>query len=1201
MNQEQAYQLWESLYGDVDTAYDYASHLMRKSDFDNENSIVGWTVDYKKPLTQGGSYLAENLIPCSFSTFRLREGKNAFAVGSHKFEVRKGRRYGTFEIYDITDRNNPLNLNPEEFNQDPEFNRARKKDISSSPNAGFDRRMLNINSVYRNALRKELENIEFEDKPEEEEKEEAPLASTKAPKMDTTSVTDAFVKEHVLEPSSIVGEAIPAMQEEAVEEETRVEKEPVAEEQAVEDIPIKEVEEPADTEKPESDEIEKAPVEEPTEENAVESVAEEVPVEEETMEEIPMEESFQERLEEPVEKPVEEKPVEEKPVEEQASEEKVSEPSELDELKTQLALKDKEIQQLNDRLLELDDKVEEKEENGEIEEDFERVDATPEVDYIAEIDKLNAEINALKEQLSSEKEKSEKLDQETQNLLSDFTNANVRADALASQLEQYQNLRPQLDEKSGEILALQKQLAKALGEVEGLKAEAENKENKEKLEKDELLSQIEALNAEKKELDSKIETLSSEVNDKDNDEQLKEDAIHELHEKIASLEQEKNTLENQVTEDMNRLHQTLAEKDQEIENLNLLLQDRETALGTMTQKVSELDINRHNSDTTILNLNQNIESKDDEIKNLRAELVQKNEELAKKNQALENQDAVVESLNQDIASKQVSLEALQGEKKALEDKLQVRDNEITALKSKVEELNQQLQIQSEEKGSVDGELTSARDELEHLRAEKNALQEQFDELQANFDMNEETKQHVEANFLSIDAKRKELENALAEKNKAYDELLAESQKNQISANEQIEDLNIQLNASEKREMVLKEGARAKFLDDVLAYLDENKIEYSSANIQEALLHNATWLSLDEKEIGDVPQPTESSVEEVKPLVAEVISSEEEDVSLIDEERGRRKRAEDYFDSLYGEETNMISDFAGRFFRKTDYNNKASRYGWSYALLDKNKPEDISNVVLAHLKTLEDFRSEGSFTSNGHAYEVVTEGNRTFVHSVDYVTDPFDYEQAMKVTSFNEQKKSPIIYIFVKAISVSGNDAQKENVLKFFDLIDRTVKRCCPESFIEMKTKLGAKTDYAFITFDGGVDGAYKETMDYALILNAYRQKFNKEGLLNAIIVINQLEVPFSMRHLTLDRLIMETGDKELMALRYELLMTSVINSLILKTIHIGPSIVDKVPINKAGLRESRLAQGNFARAYGFSKSFQVYNFGYSLKHKVDEQ
>ena len=97
MDKQQAFQIWESFFGDKQVAYDFASHPMKKEDFQNRQSHYGWDIDLKKPFLNR----MDNYLPCSLNTIGFRQGKPTFKVGNNLFEIRKGKVYGTFSIFDI--------------------------------------------------------------------------------------------------------------------------------------------------------------------------------------------------------------------------------------------------------------------------------------------------------------------------------------------------------------------------------------------------------------------------------------------------------------------------------------------------------------------------------------------------------------------------------------------------------------------------------------------------------------------------------------------------------------------------------------------------------------------------------------------------------------------------------------------------------------------------------------------------------------------------------------------------------------------------------------------------------------------------------------------------------------------------------------------------------------------------------------------
>ena len=110
MDENKALQLWEEKYGSREYVYDYAAQKIVKEDFEDESSSYSWTIDFIKPLTSGGFNQSSNMMICSALTKKLRQDKSTFRIGNALFEVRKGKKYGTFALYDVTDRNHPLDV-----------------------------------------------------------------------------------------------------------------------------------------------------------------------------------------------------------------------------------------------------------------------------------------------------------------------------------------------------------------------------------------------------------------------------------------------------------------------------------------------------------------------------------------------------------------------------------------------------------------------------------------------------------------------------------------------------------------------------------------------------------------------------------------------------------------------------------------------------------------------------------------------------------------------------------------------------------------------------------------------------------------------------------------------------------------------------------------------------------------------------------
>ena len=140
-----------------------------------------------------------------------------------------------------------------------------------------------------------------------------------------------------------------------------------------------------------------------------------------------------------------------------------------------------------------------------------------------------------------------------------------------------------------------------------------------------------------------------------------------------------------------------------------------------------------------------------------------------------------------------------------------------------------------------------------------------------------------------------------------------------------------------------------------------------------------------------------------------------------------------------------------------------------------------------------------------------------------------------------------------------------------------------------------KDSYAFLTFDGRKEGAYQEVLSYATLINSYRNAFKKERKLNAILVLDQVMLPFSYRHLTFENRLTEANDSDRRAVYYHLLQVSRIDSTIKRTIHIGPEILPRLNIPKERLGDSKFINGNFALIYNFKENYVLYNYGYEIK------
>lgn len=1047
MEKERAYEIWTNLFGDVDVAYDFASHPMKKNDFQNKDSHYGWDIDEKKPFLAQES----NLLPCSLNTMGFRQGKSSFKVGNHLFEVRKGRQYGTFSIYDITERNNPINMDPTIENQNPEYNRKRFHEIAVSKSnitPGFH--IPSLRSIQDNVINEKIaaqDDFFFDD--EKEEGKEAILSNEE-------TVPEEKNEEMPIAEETLATNAVVEAKEETAQEEILSEE--MKEESVIEENPS--MDEKVDEEKEETSSIFEEPIEEAS------SATEEHPLLED--------ESYDETQEEITSL-------------EQADEEEEKDVSFIiEDLKKKIEQNEKEIASLKETKDSLEqEKISLSDENHLIKEENDRVQKENEENQkqVQEILSANEALKNEIRELSTQKEEKN---------------------------SSYENLKQEKEQLENELSLSKESNVLLSGQIN----ELQEKEN---------VSQVtlSSLEKEKAELEEKILSLNSAL------------------EEIKNQEEEKNRNDSdknsQVLFEMNQLKNELQEKEEiiisltkEKEEMNLQKESLENSLQEEKEKEEEA---KKNYDDLLL-VHQNLTS---DYSQLNAQVELSSDQLASVNE---------ENLNLSNQIKELNTQIEEANKKN-QDVLFEKDS-----------LVRQMNENKEKILSLNSELEYIKNEKMQLSADKTLLNERIDQMKSDQELSQKKNSDSLSMLQSeIEGYKTELETLKNEK-----ELIQEKV------------LFLSLNGKEEEFLSM----RNDLLSQSLPFDDEHVL----ASFKEH------------------PEWKKEFLEGIMPIQGESSLVLKEEVSYTKEDKDRKKRAFNYYDQIFSMEKNEVSDFAGRFIRMTDYQNKNSDYGWDFFLLDPALEEKMDNIAIANLKSIADYRYEVPFRTNGNEFIVKKIGEKNKILSSDFISDPYDFSQALRVTKKNQEKKSPLIYLFVKILGVSQALPEKEALMEFFDLMDCTVKRICPTSFVEMKTVLG-NGNYAFVTFSSNAKDAYREVLDYAVLLNSYRREYRSREILNAVIVLNEVDVEFSKRHLDYDALLNETKDDELRTLRYEFNL-AVINSTIKRTIHIGPRILDKLPLDQNMLNPSNIGQGNFAKMYRFDKEFKIYNFIYSLTHKEEE-
>ncbi len=1047
MEKERAYEIWTNLFGDVDVAYDFASHPMKKNDFQNKDSHYGWDIDEKKPFLAQES----NLLPCSLNTMGFRQGKSSFKVGNHLFEVRKGRQYGTFSIYDITERNNPINMDPTIENQNPEYNRKRFHEIAVSKSnitSGFH--IPSLKSIQDNVINEKIaaqDDFFFDD--EKEEKKEVILSNEEIVPEEKNE--EMPIAEETLATNAVEEEKDETAQEEIFSEEMK-------EESVIEENPS--MDEKVEEEKEETSSILEEPIKEAS------SAAEEHPLLED--------ESYDETQEEVTS-------------------------------------------------LEPTDEEEEKDVSFIIE------------DLKNKIEQNEIEIASLKETKDSLEQ--EKISLSDENRLMKEENDRVQKEIEENQ-KQVQEILSANEALKNEIREMSTQKEEKSVSYENLKQEKEQLENELSLSKESNVLLSGQINELQEKENVSQETLSSLEKEK-----------AELEEKIFSLnsalEEIKNQEEEKNRNDSDKNNQVLFEMNQ-LENE---LQEKEDLIVSLTKEKEEMNLQKESLENSL----QEEKKKEEEAKKNYDDLLLMHQNLT----------ADYSQLNAQVELSSDQMDSVNEENLNLSNQIKELNNQIEEANKKNQDilfekdsLVRQMNENKEKMLSLNSELEYIKNEKLQLSADKTLLNERIDQMKSDQELSQKKNSDSLSMLQSeIEGYKNELETLKNEK-----ELIQEKV------------LYLSLNGKEEEFLSMR--------NDLLS----QSLPFDEEHVLSSFKEHPEW----KKEF----------LEGIMPIQGESSLVLKEEVSYTKEDKDRKKRAFNYYDQIFSMEKNEVSDFAGRFIRMTDYQNKNSDYGWDFFLLDSALEEKMDNIAIANLKSIADYHYDVPFRTNGNEFIVKKIGEKNKILSSDFISDPYDFSQALRVTKKNQEKKSPLIYLFVKILGVSQAQPEKGALMEFFDLMDCTVKRICPTSFVEMKTVLG-NGNYAFVTFSSNEKDAYREVLDYAVLLNSYRREYRSREILNAVIVLNEVDVEFSKRHLDYDALLNETKDDELRTLRYEFNL-AVINSTIKRTIHIGPRILDKLPLDQNMLKPSNIGQGNFAKMYRFDKEFKIYNFIYSLTHREEE-
>ena len=1151
MNKEQALNIWQQLFGDSEIAYDYSSHPMKREDFNNASSHYGWDLDLIKPQVAGGRETTDNLLPCSLMTISIREGKNSFRIGKFLYEVRKGRIFGTSAIYDVTDHNNPINLSPNEENQSKIFNDNRMGiNITTdpvTPTNAIDYSSIGMNNLFSRTATEALVNAVVA--PADEEKtvvEESPVSispenNSETPEKESetnpeNSETEKINDDNPTEDSSLAMEEAFKVETDFANEYSSSDNETVVENNtASEDTLSEDNSVPSDTEIA-TEPITLAP-------NLTEETNKEIsPVEtkEETVKENPNAANESSLLEE------------------------------NNRLNAKIIKQEEDIQKLNDRLLELDGKVADKEINGDIPVDYERTEAS-------DIDEISPELKALEDQVSALTLELNKTKEELNQASLANQELNTEKNRLVAEKEELIKKQNDEEKESGDL----KQSLTALSAEDNTKDTAIQ----------ELKSQNQNLSNQITDLKSSNSSLTQDNSNLQKEAALKEETISKLN----PLVEENNALKAKISALETENNQQQEENAKNLSAENEELTALKTKIQELNNEISTLNTEKASNESLIQKQNADIETEKQQVSTLTSQLDQLslNQKQEEEQVSIEKESWLQEKNQYQTDAETLKTQLIEANKNKDDLEISVQ-NQKADLLAKDDSLNQLNSTNQQLKTSNDELLKSLEDKENQIRNKDLALSEMTKKQEEATELNNSLvidKKHLEDLNQSLTSQLSEKDNNLKLTSSTLEKTIAENKDVLSKLNEESQSLqqqNLYLGLFGKKECY------PQFEEE----FSKTGMDYLPVNVKSLLLTHPEWVVDEGNEIYVSPKADDSYEEEVKPLVVEAEELSEENVSYSEDERQEAQQAKSFFKEIY-HDSDIATDFAGREIHFLDYENQDSPFGWSYRLMDSQKEETADNVLVASLLSLNDFVPQGSFTTNGHTFHLNKDATHSFLVSEDYISDPYDLAEVMKKADQESARKEPLVYLFVKLLGTSGV-LSDDSFNSFTGIVEKTVKRCCTSSFIDLQVNHNPGADYLFLTFDGTIDGVYKEALSYAILLNSYRKEFYNRGELNAIIVLDKTDALISQRHLTLDKLTSETKDLGLRAIRYDLNQIQVINSTIKRTIHIGPEIISELDVDQTRFVESSLGQGNFAEIFGFNGHYEECHFIYNLRKKDED-
>ncbi|XP_016316543.1 myosin-11 [Sinocyclocheilus anshuiensis] len=407
-------------------------------------------------------------------------------------------------------------------------------------------------------------------------------------------------------------------------------------------------------------------------------------------------------------------------------------------------------------------------------------------------------------------EKIRKLEAQLNGLLAELQNSGEKGLGLALKIMSIKESMSKLKQAQAQI---QEKYAK---EINGLKNQIENKE------KEILLLQANCELSDK--LKDRIQNLEKELEEsKQNVKKLQQ----ESNDKIASLQKQLKSKDQQLANTEDQLQKTNAENAALIKQLNNLNDD--------LKKLKE-------------EKNKALQNAKEEIDGLKEKLQKQERALTEKDWYLREKNEVISALKKQQDNMKGELEKVKNKNKELETELKAKDQQLAKTEAKLKEINAENQDLVHKQKKLEKEL-------QKITGEKNELQEEISDLEK-----------------TLEAKKQELakkDQKLQEKDKEVATLQKENADTKAELKEERKKINGVINENEKLRQNLDETKKkVEELKEIISEKKEPpKSEWPRFDANTA--HRRLILSQDEKEARTslFPQPVPDSLERYDTAIA----------------------------------------------------------------------------------------------------------------------------------------------------------------------------------------------------------------------------------------------------------------------------------------------------------------------------------------------